>query len=101
MTIEPYIIIAFVAGCIYAAIVHFANAKFPKATEGWVWLEVVIGVSVTLLVATLAIGWTVSIPQLFIAFAATGAPMAAGSLIRYGWALEGRGQREEETVAKG
>ena len=101
MTIEPYVIIAFLVGCIYAALIHFANWRWAKATEGVIWLEVVVGVGITGLVIWWLIGWVFTIGQAFIALSATGSPMVIGSLIRYGYAQEQQRRRGEETVAKG
>lgn len=64
--------------------------------DGYVWLEVVVGVSVTVFVAGFTLGWQ-TVLLLVIYFAASGLPMAAGDIWRYirANAAERREQREE------
>ena len=50
--------------------------------EGYVWLQVVIGVAVTLLLAIPLIGLQDVLLLLFL-FACTGSPMSIGDIIRY------------------
>lgn len=63
--------------------------------DGFTWLLVVVGVGITVLAAGFTIGWTAVI-VLFIYFAASGLPMAAGDIYRYAKAR--RAERYDKTA---
>ena len=65
-----------------------------KMLEGLTWLQVVVGVAVTLALATILIG--IEILWVIGAFAASGLPMAIGSLYRYEVARQNERKAERE-----
>lgn len=67
-------------GAAYNALVMWAGRR--GYTDGYTWLLVVIGVAVTILAAGFTIGWT-TVAVLFLYFAASGLPMAAGDIARH------------------
>lgn len=67
-------------GVAYNALIHELSRRGHN--EGYVWLEVVIGVAVTLLAAGPVVGWE-TVGVLFVLFAAAGLFPAAGDIYRY------------------
>lgn len=67
-------------GFIYNLVVHAVSRR--GLNEGYVWLEVVIGVAVTLIAAGFIIGW-LNVAVLLLLFAASGLFPAGGDIHRY------------------
>lgn len=67
-------------GYIYNRIVNELHRR--GLNDGYVWLEVVVGVSVTLAAASFVVGWQVAV-VLFLLFAASGLFPALGDIYRY------------------
>lgn len=80
-------------GLIYNALIHAMHRH--GWNEGYVWLEVVIGVAVTLVAASFVVGWEVA-AVLFILFAASGLAPAAGDMYRYARARRAETRRNRE-----
>lgn len=74
-------------GITYSIIIHYLHRH--GLNDGYTWLEVVIGVGVTLLAASLVVGWP-AVLALLVLFAASGLFMALGDIYRYA-----RARREE------
>ena len=67
-------------GFIYNLVIHEVSRR--GLNEGYVWLEVVIGVAATLIAAGYVLGWS-AVAILFLLFAASGLGPAAGDIYRY------------------
>lgn len=67
-------------GVVYHLIIHEFHRR--GLNDGYVWLEVVIGVGVTLIVASFVVGWP-AVLALFVLFAASGLLPAIGDMYRY------------------
>lgn len=67
-------------GVAYNALIHQLHRS--GLNEGYVWLEVVVGVGVTLAAASFVVGWPVVL-ALFVLFAASGLFVAIGDMYRY------------------
>lgn len=64
----------------YNLLIHWLHRR--GLNEGYVWLEVVVGVAVTLAAASFVIGWQ-AVVALFLLFAAAGVAPALGDMYRY------------------
>ena len=67
-------------GIVYNLIIHELHRR--GLNDGYVWLEVVVGVGVTLVVASFVVGWP-AVLALFVLFAASGLLPAIGDMYRY------------------
>lgn len=76
----------------YNVLIHALHRR--GLNEGYVWLEVVVGVAVTLAAASFVVGWQIA-AALFLLFAASGVAPALGDMYRYVKArrAESRGER--------
>ena len=81
-----------VFGIAYSILIHYLHRH--GLNDGYTWLEVVIGVGVTLLAASLVVGWPVVL-ALLVLFGASGLFMVLGDIYRYARArrAETRGER--------
>jgi heme A synthase len=79
-------------GLAYSVLIHYSHRN--GLNDGYVWLEVVVGVAMTLAAASYVVGWEVVV-ALFILFAASGLFMAVGDIYRHVRArrAETRGER--------
>lgn len=76
-----------VFGIAYSILIHYLHRH--GLNDGYTWLEVVIGVGVTLLTASIVVGWP-AVLALLVLFAASGVFVALGDIYRYA-----RARREE------
>lgn len=67
-------------GLVYNLVIDHVHRK--GYNDGFVWLEVVVGVSATLFASGFVIGW-LNVARLFILFAASGFFMAFGDIRRF------------------
>lgn len=79
-------------GLAYSALIHLLNRH--GLNDGYVWLEVVVGVAVTLLAASFVVGWGM-VAVLFLLFAASGLFPALGDIYRYARARQAESRRSE------
>ena len=70
----------FVFGIGFNYIIHELHRR--GLNDGYVWLEVVVGVGVTLAAASFVVGWQIA-AVLFVLFAASGLFPAVGDIYRY------------------
>lgn len=75
----------------YNVLIHALHRR--GLNEGYVWLEVVVGVAVTLAAASFVVGWQIA-AALFLLFAAAGVAPALGDMYRYVKARRAETRRE-------
>lgn len=82
-----------VFGIAYSVLIHYLHRH--GLNDGYTWLEVVIGVAITLLAASVVVGWPVVL-ALAVLFASSGLFVALGDIFRYAQArrAETRGNHE-------
>ena len=76
----PVVLGLLLFGIGYNALIHWLHRR--GLNEGYVWLEVVVGVVVTLAAASFVVGWQTAM-TLFLLFAAAGVAPAFGDMYRY------------------
>jgi hypothetical protein len=84
---DQYVIALLAAGFVgvlYAILINFVNHYFGHVVKGMTWLEVVIGVGMTLAICLVFLSLEVVL-QVFCVFAVTGGLMSAGCIVRDRW----------------
>jgi hypothetical protein len=77
---------AALVGVLYAILINFVNHFFEHVVRGLIWLEVVIGVGMTLGICLICMP-AATVLQIFFVFAITGGLMSAGCIVRDRWMI--------------